>query len=85
MFQSSYKEQRLQRLQERLQVPFDETRPDHQVCSLWCAKSVSFNNLVPLLSFVFIDYDKVKLPLYMMTLLSVICKGLWVLCSKSSN
>eukprot|EP00268_Persea_americana_P009087 TRINITY_DN13584_c0_g1_i8.p1 TRINITY_DN13584_c0_g1~~TRINITY_DN13584_c0_g1_i8.p1 ORF type:complete len:214 (-),score=34.82 TRINITY_DN13584_c0_g1_i8:498-1139(-) len=32
-------EQRLQRLQERLQVPFDETRPDHQEAlkSLWRA------------------------------------------------
>ncbi|XP_015880576.3 uncharacterized protein LOC107416581 isoform X2 [Ziziphus jujuba] len=32
-------EQRLQRLQERLQVPFDETRPDHQesLRALWYA------------------------------------------------
>lgn len=37
--------QRLQRLQERLQVPFDETRPDHQesLRSLWYA---AFPNVV---------------------------------------
>ncbi|XP_054813616.1 uncharacterized protein LOC129314262 isoform X3 [Prosopis cineraria] len=37
---SPLQEQRLQRLQERLQVPFDETRPDHQEAlrALWqCA------------------------------------------------
>ncbi|KAJ8622405.1 hypothetical protein MRB53_030934 [Persea americana] len=36
---SPLQEQRLQRLQERLQVPFDETRPDHQEAlkSLWRA------------------------------------------------
>ncbi|XP_012088318.1 ELMO domain-containing protein A isoform X1 [Jatropha curcas] len=35
-----FQEQRLKKLQERLQVPFDETRPDHQeaLLSLWnCA------------------------------------------------
>ncbi|XP_062106283.1 uncharacterized protein LOC133817719 isoform X1 [Humulus lupulus] len=36
---SPLQEQRLQRLQERLQVPFDETRPDHQEAlrTLWLA------------------------------------------------
>ncbi|XP_058081239.1 uncharacterized protein LOC131229138 isoform X2 [Magnolia sinica] len=36
---SPLQEQRLQRLQERLQVPFDETRPDHQEAlkALWHA------------------------------------------------
>ncbi|XP_068668447.1 uncharacterized protein [Aristolochia californica] len=36
---SPLQEQRLQRLQERLQVPFDETRPDHQesLKALWSA------------------------------------------------
>ncbi|GMN57114.1 hypothetical protein TIFTF001_026217 [Ficus carica] len=36
---SPLQEQRLQRLQERLQVPFDETRPDHQEAlrALWLA------------------------------------------------
>ncbi|KAK9284574.1 hypothetical protein L1049_023749 [Liquidambar formosana] len=36
---SPTQEQRLQRLQERLQVPFDETRPDHQEAlqALWHA------------------------------------------------
>lgn len=29
-FSNSDQEQRLRRLQERLHVPFDETRPDHQ-------------------------------------------------------
>ncbi|XP_052177215.1 uncharacterized protein LOC127791397 isoform X2 [Diospyros lotus] len=36
---SPLQEERLQRLQERLQVPFDETRADHQEAlkELWCA------------------------------------------------
>ncbi|XWS54218.1 hypothetical protein CRYUN_Cryun10bG0070500 [Craigia yunnanensis] len=43
---SSDQEQRLQKLQERLQIPFDETRPDHQEAlrALW---HISFPN-VPL-------------------------------------
>ncbi|XP_025687588.1 uncharacterized protein [Arachis hypogaea] len=43
-------EQRLQRLQERVNVPFDEARPDHQeaLCSLWhCAfPNVSLKGLI---------------------------------------
>ncbi|KAK3022237.1 hypothetical protein RJ639_046025 [Escallonia herrerae] len=35
--QTSYQEQRLRRLQERLNVPFDETRVDHQLLALFSA------------------------------------------------
>ncbi|KAJ7981430.1 ELMO domain-containing protein A-like [Quillaja saponaria] len=47
---SPLQEQRLQRLQERLQVPFDETRPDHQEAlkALWhCAfPDISLKGLI---------------------------------------
>ncbi|RDX94542.1 ELMO domain-containing protein A, partial [Mucuna pruriens] len=43
-------EQRLQRLQERLQVPYDETHPDHQdsLRALWCCSfpNVSLEGLI---------------------------------------
>ncbi|KAF5481241.1 hypothetical protein F2P56_001909 [Juglans regia] len=43
-------EQRLQRLQERLQVPFEETRPDHQEAlrALWHAAfpNIAFKGLI---------------------------------------
>ncbi|KAL7216048.1 hypothetical protein ACSBR1_028069 [Camellia fascicularis] len=47
---SPLQEQRLQRLQERLYVPFDETRADHQKAlrELWCAAfpDVSLRGLI---------------------------------------